>query len=845
MNLLLACPLFLGQIYGPATNVYAYACGYGVQAGTPLTNVRYELTPVEEIGPVVGVATSRTHGVAVRADGTVWNWGENNKGQMGQGTRGAKAFIFPSQVRSLPKCTQVAAGNEYSLALAENGEVWGWGSNGAQSLGQPGKAGYWWLPTKVPGIQNAVQIASTANGGLALRADGTLMGWGYNGNGQLAQGSTAITSAPVVIPGIDHVAKICSYDRSVMVLKTDGTLWAWGANGLGRLGVGSTASNVTVPMQVVGLTGVSDASAGPMHSIALLNSGMVATWGFNQYGELGDPNMARGYVCRDHAQIQPELSNGTATMVSAGDGSTLVGFSDKNAEVVGKTNNLLEAWQVLVPTAVPNGDHISAAAPSAFNWMVLRATDQPIWSEFRGETIVAGHGSTLWRIHTENAAGSTTLALSTTSPIATIPPAAEIPAGSKSTEVSVTYPTSVAEPGKLQLAARAGSSQSTVLVYYDIERAWASFPQGNPQAGDPIAGYFSINFTAPSEGTVVKIVNDQPKAIDLPSQIVIPGGKKAIVLSFPTFPSTESTEVHLTLSVYDHLSDAYAYINGNALAGATLSPSPIPGGVPAKFTVHLAKSAPASGQVVNLLQGNTDYEMPSQITVPAGRRDATATLNTRHQTEDRSAPITYYVQGSYPKVVWATISAPKLIGFTLTPADFYADQSPKLTITLDAPSDGDVVALKSSRAELGVPATVTIPKGLRSAVIDVTVNPVDRPLNVTLSARRGKVALTTVATVRPVPAPLKSLTFDTTTIQGGKLATATLELDGPAPIGGAVVTLRSNQASAEVPESITVRSGAKIASFHVATKATSATTYAVITARLRGVAVSAKLKIVP
>jgi hypothetical protein len=188
------------------------------------------------------------------------------------------------------------------------------------------------------------------------------------------------------------------------------------------------------------------------------------------------------------------------------------------------------------------------------------------------------------------------------------------------------------EPGKLTLQASAGSSINSVAVYYDYEWVYATIPQNNLQAGDPVDFYFHINFTAPSEGVVIKITNDHPEAIDLPSQVVIPAGKRDLIQRFNTAPNSEATYVHLTLSTYDHPTDAYVYIDGNIIGGATLKPSPIPGGVTAKFTVHLSEPAPANGVVVNLLQGSNDYIMPGKITVPEGSTEATAALQTKHQT---------------------------------------------------------------------------------------------------------------------------------------------------------------------------------------------------------------------
>jgi hypothetical protein len=248
---------------------------------------------------------------------------------------------------------------------------------------------------------------------------------------------------------------------------------------------------------------------------------------------------------------------------------------------------------------------------------------------------------------------------------------------------------------------------------------------------------------------------------------------------------------------------------------------------------------------VNLLQGSNDYVMPAKITVPGGSTEATAALQTKHRTDDRDAPITFYVQGSYPKVLWAKITAPKLVGLKLAPTDFFFDQTAKLTVSIDAPSDGDVVTLKSSNPAITVPESVTIPTGSRSATVEATIASVERPTIVTITAKRGKVTLTSSATVRPIPPALKSLTLDPQTIIGGKLITGTIELESAAPVGGAAVSLSSNNPAGEVPASITVRAGSKTAQFHVATKKVAAALHVTITARLRAVTLNTKIKVVP
>jgi len=135
-------------------------------------------------------------------------------------------------------------------------------------------------------------ITAIAGGGthsLALKNDGTVWAWGYNGYGQLGNGGTYTTSnVPVQASGLTGgITAIMGGHHHSLALKNDGTVWAWGYNYYGQLGNG-TNTNSNVPVRVSGLAGITKIAGGGLHSLALKNDGTVWAWGYNYYGQLGN-----------------------------------------------------------------------------------------------------------------------------------------------------------------------------------------------------------------------------------------------------------------------------------------------------------------------------------------------------------------------------------------------------------------------------------------------------------------------------------------------------------------------------------------------------------------------------
>jgi len=277
-----------------------------------------------ETKPMVVVGPSYT--LAVKVDGTVWAWGNNVTGQLGNGTQVDRSA--PIRISSLSNIVAVAAGGYYaqgfghSLALRSDGTVWAWGWNAYGQLGN-GTTTSRTTPVQISGINNVIAISASGSHTVALRNDGTVWAWGCNGDGQLGDGTTTDRYAPVQVQDLNNITAIAaatgdnlipsmsSYGHT-LALRSDGTVWAWGNNGNGKLGDNTSTRRLT-PVQVQGLSNISAIAASSGHSVALRKDGIVWAWGNNSSGQLGDGTTTNRLT---PVQIQG-LSNIAAIAVSS------------------------------------------------------------------------------------------------------------------------------------------------------------------------------------------------------------------------------------------------------------------------------------------------------------------------------------------------------------------------------------------------------------------------------------------------------------------------------------------------------------------------------------------------
>jgi hypothetical protein len=248
-------------------------------------------TPYLVLTNVKSAAAGRWFTVAVRTDGTVWSWGANGYGQLGDGTTWSRNS--PGQVSGLTNVVAVAAGEEHVLAVKDDGSVWAWGYNADGQLGD-GTTTNRITPVRVPGISGVTQVAAGANHSLALQTDGgdgsMLWAWGGNTHGQVGDGTTLSRLSPVQVPGLGSPRMVSASRWFSLAQLTDGSVWAWGVNTEGQLGQGSLASSATA-VRIPGLSRIRSIAAGTAHGIAIDVFG--SAWGGGHTASASSPPPAR------------------------------------------------------------------------------------------------------------------------------------------------------------------------------------------------------------------------------------------------------------------------------------------------------------------------------------------------------------------------------------------------------------------------------------------------------------------------------------------------------------------------------------------------------------------------
>ena len=256
-----------------------------VIVGYRLFDSRYEwdlgVVPVEEYVTEHAIASaSRYHSFVIKPDGSLWGWGGNEYGQLGDGTTNS----HDEPIMIMSDIVYVSANHRRTFAIDGDGTLWAWGNNARGQLGD-GTTEDRFSP--VPIMQNVSAVASSSDHTIVIRTDGSLwgfgnrrgLGWNISATGD----REAFRKYPIHL--MDDIIDIAAGVTYSLVLKNDGTLWAFGGNNEGQLGDG-TARDRDNPIQV--LDNVTAVAAGTFHSAAIRTDGSLWTWGSNNFGQLGD-----------------------------------------------------------------------------------------------------------------------------------------------------------------------------------------------------------------------------------------------------------------------------------------------------------------------------------------------------------------------------------------------------------------------------------------------------------------------------------------------------------------------------------------------------------------------------
>nr|WIF89110.1 InlB B-repeat-containing protein [Acholeplasma laidlawii] len=257
---------------------------------------------------IISVSLGSGHSTALTSSGRLFTWGYNDYGQLGDGTTTKK--YTPTEITSQfslstgDKIISVSLGEFHSAALTSSGRLFTWGSNGSGQLGD-GTITNKYTPTEITSrfsLSTGDQIISVSLGGsysAALTSSGRLFTWGNNYSGQLGDGTSTSKSTPTEITSQfnlvtkDKIIQVSlGYDHSA-ALTSSGRLFTWGYNRYGQLGDGtstskSTPTEITSQFNLVTKDKIIQVSLGYYHSAALTSSGRLFTWGYDDYGQLGN-----------------------------------------------------------------------------------------------------------------------------------------------------------------------------------------------------------------------------------------------------------------------------------------------------------------------------------------------------------------------------------------------------------------------------------------------------------------------------------------------------------------------------------------------------------------------------
>lgn len=274
-----------GETGGVALRSDGTVWAWGLENGLGTANgttAGFAPVPVQVSGlsGIVTVAGDDQDGYALGGDGTLWAWGADTDDQLGDGMPGS-GTLTPEKVPGMTGVTAIAATGLNAYAVKSDGTVWAWGAEFSGALGNGTNGSQSSPPVQVTGLTGVVGIAAGGNREEVVKSDGTVWEWGQE------SANNTVDTTPVQVSGLSGITKVAAGYSALYALRgSDGTVWAWGWNESGELGNGTETSSET-PTQVSGLTGVTAIAAGFSTGTAVKSDGTVWTWGYGEFGELG------------------------------------------------------------------------------------------------------------------------------------------------------------------------------------------------------------------------------------------------------------------------------------------------------------------------------------------------------------------------------------------------------------------------------------------------------------------------------------------------------------------------------------------------------------------------------
>lgn len=320
-------------------SLWAWGSNESGQLGDGTRTNRLVPTRIGKDNDWKSVAAGDKHTVAIKKDGSLWAWGENENGQLGDGTRTDKTV--PTRIGS-DKWKSIATGDKHTIAIKSDGTLWGWGYNGFYSLGLgKGSGEDKKTPTLISSDNNWKVVEAGYNNSLAIKENGSLWGWGNNLNGSVGNGLYPIEKPKQIGKDTNWVSVATGYWHSLGV-KADGTLWTWGSNGFGQLGDNGVKKYTTVPIQVGSEKKWKSVAAGTWHATASKTNDTIWAWGDNRNAQIGDGTKEQRNVPVQlkllDSNTATEVYNQKLSQYSVTFKSATVGYGKQTPQTITLTN---------------------------------------------------------------------------------------------------------------------------------------------------------------------------------------------------------------------------------------------------------------------------------------------------------------------------------------------------------------------------------------------------------------------------------------------------------------------------------------------------------------------------